>query len=306
MKLLSYQKSDEIKLGFLLESWVIDLELMYNFLVDNNEHEMERRFPVDMISLIQHGLEKTKLVEKRIKKNLYHFLIKLPKAFSKLEDVRLHAPISRPKKNIICLGLNYEDHAKETNTPPPQKPIFFSKSPTSIIGPRDDIILPNSSNEIDYEVELAFIIGKKGKNISKHKALDYVAGYTVFNDVTARDLQRDHRQWFKGKSLDTFAPMGPYLVTKDEIQNPHNLRLSLKVNGEIMQISNTSKMYFKIPTLLESLSQDMTVEPGDIVATGTPAGVGFMRNPPVFLHNGDVVEAYIEKIGIIKNRVATL
>ena len=166
-------------------------------------------------------------------------------------------------------------------------------------------ILPNSSKEIDYEVELAFIIGKKGKNISQHQALDHIAGYTVFNDITARDLQRDHRQWFKGKSLDTFAPMGPYLVTKDEIHNPHNLKLSLKVNGKIMQESNTSKMYFRIPTLLESLSQDMTVEPGDIVATGTPAGVGFMRKPPIFLQNGDVVEANIDQIGTIKNSVIT-
>jgi len=305
LKLLSYQKPNEIKLGLYLESWIVDLSLVYNFLSKKNEHKFEKGFPSDMISLIQHGLEKTRLVEKVLKQDFQKLLKKLPQAFSKLEDIKLLAPIPKMRKNIICLGLNYADHAKETNTPPPQKPIFFTKSPTSIIGPQDEIILPNSSKEIDYEVELAFIIGKKGKNISQYKAQEYIVGYTVFNDITARDLQRIHRQWFKGKSLDSFAPMGPFLVTKDEVPNPHDLKLSLKVNGEIMQRSNTSKMYFRIPTLLECLSQDMTVEPGDIVATGTPAGVGFMRKPPIFLKHGDIVEAYVEKIGIIKNRVKT-
>lgn len=306
MKLISYQKFNKIKLGLLLQSLVIDLGLVYKFLSKKNRVKFRTGFPSDMISLIKQGLEKTRLVEKIIKDDLQYFLIKLPQAFSRLEEVKLLAPIPRTKKNIICLGLNYLDHAKETNTHPPQKPIFFTKSPTSVIGPNADIILPKSSKEIDYEVELAFIIGKKGKNISKNKALDHVVGYTVFNDITARDLQRNHLQWFKGKSLDTFAPMGPYLVTKDEISNPHDLKLSLKLNGKIMQISNTSKMYFRIPTLLESLSQDMTVEPGDIVATGTPAGVGFMRKPAVFLKHGDIVEAYVEKIGVIKNRVRQL
>jgi acylpyruvate hydrolase len=305
LKLLSYQKPNEIKLGLYLESWVVDLSLVYNFLSKKNEQKFKRGFPSDMISLIQDGLKKTRLVEKVLKQDLQKFLRKLPQAFSKLEDIKLLAPIPKMRKNIICLGLNYADHAKETNTPLPQKPIFFTKSPTSIIGPQDEIILPNSSKEIDYEVELAFIIGKKGKNISQYEAQEYIAGYTVFNDITARDLQRTHRQWFKGKSLDSFAPMGPFLVTKDEVLNPHDLKLSLKVNGEIMQRSNTSKMYFRIPTLLECLSQDMTVEPGDIVATGTPAGVGFMRKPPIFLKHGDIVEAYVEKIGIIKNRVKT-
>jgi 2-keto-4-pentenoate hydratase/2-oxohepta-3-ene-1,7-dioic acid hydratase in catechol pathway len=305
LKLLSYQKPNEIKLGLYLKSWVVDLSLVYNFLSKKNKQKYEKGFPSDMISLIQHGLQKTRLVEKVLKQDLQKLLRKLPQAFSKLEDVKLLAPIPKMRKNIICLGLNYADHAKETNTPPPQKPIFFTKSPTSIIGPQDEIILPNSSKEIDYEVELAFIIGKKGKNISQYEAQEYIAGYTVFNDITARDLQRTHRQWFKGKSLDSFAPMGPFLVTKDEVLNPHDLKLSLKVNGEIMQRSNTSKMYFRIPTLLECLSQDMTVEPGDIVATGTPAGVGFMRKPPIFLKHGDIVEAYVEKIGIIKNRVKT-
>lgn len=305
MKLLSYQKHNEIRLGLFLEKWIVDIGIVYNSLSDKNNPKHEKRFPSDMILLIQHGLEKTRCIETVIKQDFQHFLTCLPQAFLKLEDVHLLAPIPRMRKNIICLGLNYANHAKETHTPPPQKPIFFTKSPTSIIGPHDEIILPNSSKEIDYEVELAFIIGKKGKNISKDTALEHIAGYTVFNDITARDLQRNHRQWFKGKSLDTFAPMGPFFVTKDEIPNPHDLKISLKLNGEIMQTSNTSKMYFNIPTLLEILSQDMTVEPGDIIATGTPAGVGFMRKPPIFLKQGDIVEASIEKIGVITNRVKT-
>lgn len=258
-----------------------------------------------MISLLEEGLERARIVEEAVEDDLELIRTRIPEAFSTLDETKLLAPIPRTRKNIVCLGLNYADHAEEANTPLPKNPVFFTKSPTSIIGPDDAITLPKCSREVDYEVELAFIFGRKGKNISEEEAFDYIAGYTVFNDVTARDLQRSHLQWFKGKSLDTFAPMGPYLVTKDEVPDPHNLGLTMKVNGKIMQKSNTKNLLFKIPTLVETLSRDMTMEPGDVVATGTPAGVGFTKEPPVFLKSGDVVEACVEKIGVLRNHVVS-
>lgn len=305
MKLLTFKENNQIKLGLLKENYVVNLALVYDYISKQRGHKLENGFPLNMISLIKEGLDKVRIVEKAVEDDLEFIRMRIPRAFSNFKEMKLLAPIPRTRKNIICLGLNYADHAEETNTPMPKKPIFFTKSPTSIIGPNDTIKIPKSSREIDYEVELAFIFGKKGKNISKKEAFNYIAGYTVFNDVTARDLQRKHLQWFKGKSLDTFAPMGPYLVTKDEVPNPHNLKLMMKVNGKIMQKSNTKNMFFKIPTLVETLSKDMTMEPGDIVATGTPAGVGFAKKPPIFLRSGDIVEASIEKIGIITNKVVS-
>ena len=212
-------------------------------------------------------------------------------------------PIPFPRKNIVCLGLNYADHVAETNLAVPKYPIFFTKPPTSVVGPSQPITYPRTSRKIDYEIELAFIVGRKGKGIPEERAYEYIFGYTVINDISARDLQKRHEQYFKGKSLDTFAPMGPCIITKDEVPDPHNLDMELKVNGQVMQKSNTGNMLFRIPQLLSMLSADMTVEPGDIVATGTPAGVGFARKPPVYLNPGDVVEAWIEKIGILRNPV---
>ena len=236
---------------------------------------MGESLPSDMISLLDEGLEKARIVEKAVEENSEHLQTRIPEAFLSLEKVRLLAPIPLIRKNIVCLGLNYSDHAAEASLPLPEKPIFFTKPATSIIDPDDEVILPRCSREVDFEVELAFVFGKRGKNISEEEAFDYVAGYTILNDVTARDLQRSHLQWFKGKSLDTFAPIGPYIVTKDEVSDPHNLELTMKVNGITMQKSNTKNMYFKIPTLVEDFSMDMTVEPGEVIATGTPAGVGF-------------------------------
>lgn len=180
---------------------------------------------------------------------------------------------------------------------------FFTKPSTSIIGPDAPILFPKSTNKVDYEAELAFIFGKRGKDVAEEEAYDYVAGYTVFNDVTARDLQRRHEQWFKGKGLDTFAPMGPHLVTRDEVHDPHNLEISLELNGTLMQKANTGNMVFKIPTLIKFITMDMTVEPGDVVATGTPSGVGYTRKPPVYLKPGDVMKVYVEKVGVLRNSV---
>lgn len=221
-------------------------------------------------------------------------------------DVRIGCPVSRPSK-IICLGKNYAAHAQEIGMDAPPKPLIFSKSINALTGPFDPILMPTSSSKVDWEVELAVVIGKKGKRIAREAAFDYIAGYTILNDVSGRDLQfEDAGQWFRGKSLDTFAPVGPVLVTPDEIGPPeavHNLGLQTLVNGEVMQDGNTRDFIFDIPHILEDISEDMTLLPGDIIATGTPAGVGFFRDPPVTLKVGDVVACRVEKIGEIVNRV---
>jgi 2-keto-4-pentenoate hydratase/2-oxohepta-3-ene-1,7-dioic acid hydratase in catechol pathway len=227
-----------------------------------------------------------------------------------LDEVQLAAPIPQPRKNVLCLAVNYSEHARETahvrglSGDAPQIPIFFTKATTTINSPYGEIVIdPAVSSEIDWEVELAVIIGKQGKNIRAEDALSYVFGYTVLNDITARDLQMRHKQFFKGKSLDGSCPMGPWIVTADEIADPQNLALRLRVNGETKQDSNTSMMIFSISQCIAVLSAGMTLEPGDIIATGTPSGVGFSRTPPEFLKPGDVVEAEVEHIGIIKNTV---
>ena len=220
-------------------------------------------------------------------------------------DVRIGCPIHKPSK-IICLGKNYRAHAQESGTDVPERPLLFSKSANALSGPFDPILMPASSGKIDWEVELAVVIGRKGKRISREAAFDYIAGYTVFNDVSGRDLQFADGQWFRGKSLDTFAPMGPALVTPGEIGPPeavHSLGLQTLVNGEVMQDGNTRDCIFSIPEIIAYISEDITLIPGDIIATGTPAGVGFFRDPPITLKVGDVVECRIEKIGSIINRV---
>jgi 2-keto-4-pentenoate hydratase/2-oxohepta-3-ene-1,7-dioic acid hydratase in catechol pathway len=217
-----------------------------------------------------------------------------------LGDVRLLPPIPDPQK-IICVGQNYRDHCAEQNVPVPNRPIIFTKFATSLTGPRDNIVLPRISSQIDFEIELAFVIGKPGKHISRERALEHVAGYMVFNDVTARDIQRSDKQWVRGKSCDTFAPCGPALVTRDEIPDPHNLKLELSVNNVVMQSSNTNQMIFSIADLVAFLSQTITLTPGDIISTGTPPGVGFFRIPPVFLKPGDKVVATIERLGSLEN-----
>jgi len=226
-----------------------------------------------------------------------------------LKDIQITAPIPKPRKNIIGIGLNYTEHVAEsartldTTGKLPQKPIIFSKPPTTVTGPGTDILLnPRLTQQLDWEVELAVVIGKKGKYVKKDEALDHVFGYTIVNDISARDCRREG-QWIVSKGQDTFAPMGPYLITKDEIENPHNLNLSLKLNGIEKQNSNTSFMLFNINDLVEDLSTVFTLEPGDIIATGTPAGVGAGRNPQEWMKDGDVVECYVEHIGTLVNTV---
>ncbi|MGQ0571645.1 MAG: fumarylacetoacetate hydrolase family protein [Armatimonadota bacterium] len=220
-----------------------------------------------------------------------------------LSEARLLAPIPRPRKNIFCMGRNYAEHAKESGGSVPSVPVFFTKPPTCVVGPEAPVVHHAVTQALDYEVELAVIVGKRGRDIPVERALEHVFGYTIMNDVTARDLQRRHEQWFKGKSLDTFAPMGPAVVHRSAIPDPQNLRLRMRVNGEVRQDASTRSMVFTVAQLLSVLSAGMTVEPGDILATGTPEGVAMGRTPPPWLQAGDVVEAEIDGIGTLRNRI---
>ena len=218
-----------------------------------------------------------------------------------LKRVRLLAPIPAPARNVFCLGRNYADHAAERGAAAPDHPVYFTKPGTAVVGPGDDVVHHAITKELDYEVELAVVIGTGGRDIPRAEALRHVFGYTIINDVTARDLQKRHNQWFKGKSLDTFCPMGPMLVTADEIPDPQALAISLRVNGQTRQSSHTAKMIFPVAQCIEVLSQGMTLLPGDIIATGTPDGVGAATG--TFLRAGDRIEAEVEGIGILASKV---
>ncbi len=227
-----------------------------------------------------------------------------------LSDVRWHAPIPRPLKNVFCLGLNYLAHARESaqargrEVKVPEVPVIFTKATTTVNGPFDDVSVdPAVTAQVDWEVELGVVIGAAGRDIPADAALDHVFGYTVINDVSARDLQSRHLQWFKGKSLDGFCPMGPVIVTADEFGDPQQKRLSSRVNGDTKQDANTAEMIFPVRSIIEWLSKGLTLEPGDIIATGTPEGVGMGRTPPEFLLDGHVVEVEIEGIGTLRNRI---
>ena len=299
MKLLTYKTQDtEPRLGFIYNNQVIDMEdfgEISNFPLPN-----------DMLDLIDMGFEIISEISELISETPENFFEEIAYEMS---EVTLLAPIEKPRKNIIGIGLNYTEHVAEsargldTTGKLPTKPIIFSKPPTTVTGTNTKIIKNTRlTSQLDWECELAVVIAKKGKYVTKKNAMDYVFGYTVINDISARDCRREG-QWIVSKGQDTFAPMGPFLVTKDEIENPHNLNLSLKVNGLEKQNSNTKFMLFNINDLIEDLSIVFTLEPGDIIATGTPAGVGAGRDPQEWLHNGDVVEATVEGIGTIVNTI---
>jgi 2-keto-4-pentenoate hydratase/2-oxohepta-3-ene-1,7-dioic acid hydratase in catechol pathway len=220
------------------------------------------------------------------------------------DSVKWHAPVHDPRK-IVCIGLNYRDHAAESGSPIPREPILFSKYPTALIGHGQPIVLPGVSQEVDFEAELVLVIGKRGRNIAASSGHEFVAGYTVGHDVSARDwqLKKDGKQWMAGKTFDTFAPVGPMLVTADEVADPHNLAIRLRLNGTTMQDSSTKQLIFGVGELVAYLSKIFTLEPGDLVFTGTPPGVGFARKPPVFLKGGDTVEIEIEGLGVLRNPV---
>jgi 2-keto-4-pentenoate hydratase/2-oxohepta-3-ene-1,7-dioic acid hydratase in catechol pathway len=299
MKLLTYKTSDsEPRLGFIHNNQVIDMEdfgAISNFPLPN-----------DMLELIDLGFEIIAEITELITETSKEYFDEVA---YEMNEITLLAPIEKPRKNIIGIGLNYTEHVAEsartldTTGKLPQKPIIFSKPPTTVTGTNTEIIKNTKLTEqLDWEVELAVVIGKKGKYVAKSDAMDYVFGYTVINDISARDCRREG-QWIVSKGQDTFAPMGPYLVTKDEIENPHNLNLSLKVNGIEKQNSNTKFLLFNINDLIEDLSIVFTLEPGDIIATGTPSGVGAGRSPQEWLFDGDIVEATVEGIGTIVNTV---
>ena len=219
-----------------------------------------------------------------------------------LSSVRLVAPIPRPGK-IMCIGLNYRDHAKESNQPIPEFPTLFAKYSSCVIGPGEPIVIPALTDKIDYEVELAVIIGRQARHVSEADALNYVAGYVPFNDVSARDYQMRTSQWTIGKTFDTFGPMGPAITTADEVPDPQSLAISLSIGGEVLQHSNTRELVFTVQQLISVLSGVMTLEPGDVISTGTPSGVGAARNPKRWIKAGDVVRIEIEKLGVLSNPV---
>ena len=217
-------------------------------------------------------------------------------------DVRIGSPIARPSK-IICIGLNYADHAKETGAALPPEPVIFMKATTSLCGPFDDVIIPKNSKKTDWEVELAIVIGKRASYVAEDEAMDYVVGYCLHNDISEREFQLERNgTWDKGKGCDTFAPLGPWLVSKDEVPDAHNLRLWLSLNGNIVQDGSTTNFIFNIPFVVSYVSQFMTLLPGDVISTGTPAGVGLGMKPPLFLKEGDVMELGIDGLGTSKQK----
>lgn len=266
------------------------------------------RWPAGVLDLIQAGPETWGRMAARAEEELSQ---RPPEqAGDAVEAVRVHAPIPRPPKNIVCLGLNYVSHMEETarargrEIKLPEVPVFFTKAPTAVNGPFDPIPWDQAATgQVDYEAELGVVIGVGGKNIPRDQALEHVFGYTVINDVSARDVQQRHLQWFKGKSLDGFCPMGPWVVTADEFGDPQQKRISLRVNGVTKQSATTAAMIFPVAVIIEFLSQGMTLEPGDILSSGTPEGVGLGRTPPEYLQDGDLVETEVEGIGVLRNRV---
>jgi 2-keto-4-pentenoate hydratase/2-oxohepta-3-ene-1,7-dioic acid hydratase in catechol pathway len=261
---------------------------------------LKQPIPSCLDELIQRGSEGTQTLEHLIQSSTEN---ERRKATLKLGDVKILAPIAWPPK-IICLGSNYRDHAAELNSPLPDEPVIFLKPHTTVIGPEESIVKPAFVKELDYEVELAVVIGKKGKNIAVSGAKNHIFGYTCFNDVSARDIQFKDKQWTRGKSLDTFAPIGPCITTADQIDDPTNLKVQTRVNEEIRQNSSTRNMIFNVYQIVHQLSRIMTLEPCDIIATGTPAGVAFAMKPkPKFLSLGDIVEIEIENIGTLRNKV---
>lgn len=239
--------------------------------------------------------------------NAIDFILANPESFDKQviynrEEVKVEAPVGRPGK-IICVGHNFRKHIQEMGRELPSHPVIFAKFANTILGPDDAIPFYPISEQLDYEAEFTFVIGKQARNVSEEDALDYVAGYTITNDVTYRDIQRRTLQWLQGKTVDGSAPMGPYLVTADEIGDPSGLSMVLKVNGEVRQSTNTDDFVFNVPKLVSFLSGLMTLEPGDVVLTGTPGGVGVAMNPPQFLKDGDVVTIEVDKIGSLENKV---
>jgi len=302
MKLATFRDEAGTRIGVLRDGRLVDIRRAAHFAGEEPAAEL-----TDMLALIHAGPQALRRVDA---------LAGTAPADTEvpLEQVELLAPIARPQKNVFCLGRNYAEHAAESlraigqEVKLPSYPNVFTKAPTSITGPFSDIPYdPAVSDQMDWEVELAVVVGASGRHISKEQAYSHVFGYTILNDVSARDLQNlGGIQWFQGKSVDAASPMGPWIVTADEIPDPHKLRISLRVNGETKQDDSTGNMLFDIPTIIATLTRVLTLESGDIIATGTPAGVGFARNPAEFLRPGDVMESEVEAIGTMRNSVVAV
>jgi acylpyruvate hydrolase len=315
MQLVTFDHRGAQRVGLLAQERVIDVNRAYAALLvqrgDPRAVPMaDALVPADMIGILEAGeraLAAIREAEGYVREGLAsgeqaEGLRRDGVVFTRSE-VAFKAPIPRPGK-LILLGLNYRDHAEETGQKIPEVPTLFAKYSNSVIGPGAAILIPRATEQIDYEAEFAFVIGRRGHHILRARALDYVAGYTIINDVSARDYQFVTSQWTVGKTFDTHCPMGPALVLKDEIPDPHTLDLSLSIAGEVLQRSNTRQLIFKIPDTVEYLSHVMTLDPGDVISTGTPAGVGFTRKPPRWLRPGETVRVEIAGLGVLENPVA--
>jgi acylpyruvate hydrolase len=306
MKLVTYSWKGHAALGALANGRVVDLQRAQRAALMHSEDSDELAGlgePTDLLRLLQGGAKSMAAVRNALTyledKRALDATIDLCHSVS---DVAFLAPLQRPGK-IICVGLNYRSHLAEIGEPVPQYPILFNKPATSIIGHGQSIVLPRVSRQVDYEGELAVVIGRRGKYIPENDALSYVAGYTCANDVSAHDIEFRTSQWTSGKMLDTFCPLGPALLTRDEIPDPSSLRMKTLVNGQTVQEAWTSDMVFSVPFLISYISSLATLEPGDVILTGTPAGIGCNRNPQVFLQAGDEISVQIEGIGTLTNHV---
>ncbi len=314
MRLVTFRHDGVDSVGALIGDQVVHLTRAYasylrSLKIPSPDLLAEAQLPNDMLQFLRAGeralvaaQRAIELVETQFSEGYNPRGAKGEQLLSPLAEVTLLAPLPRPGK-LLCIGLNYRDHAAEVEMALPERPVLFSKFPSCVVGPGAAIELPSISKEVDYEAELAVVIGREAKGVAEEDAMEYVAGYTLMNDVSARDAQMGDGQWVRGKSFDTFAPMGPALVTKDEISAPHRLRISLRLNGEIMQHSTTGNLVFNIPQLISFLSQAITLEPGDVIATGTPPGVGMSRKPQIYLKDGDQVEVEVEGVGVLENPV---
>ena len=309
MKLITFTTAGFSRIGALVEGEkVVDLNYGYQAQLQSEgqyryEAIAEAYVPAKMEGFLQGGKESMEIA-----KTVIDYALANPDSFKhKLiydkSEVKVNAPVTNPGK-IFCVGHNYREHILEMGRELPSNPVLFAKFANAVIGPEDDIPFHPISEQLDYEAEFTVIIGKQARNVSEEDALDYVAGYTIANDVTYRDIQRRTLQWLQGKTVDGSAPMGPWMVTSDELTNPSGLGVVLTVNGEVRQKTNTENLVFSVPHLVSFLSNLVTLEPGDIILTGTPGGVGVAMDPPTFLRDGDVVKIEIDQVGVLENKVA--
>lgn len=307
MKLVSYKlkgKPSSYRVGFMLDEKVMDLQEAYRqLLLSGHDKDLsnaiENVLPSDPTHFFAAG---NRIIDKAKKAHTYAKNNSTEGFVLDQEEVLLSTPIPAPAK-IICVGKNYAEHAVEMQSDVPEFPVLFAKFSNALIGPEDSIEKRDVTEKLDYEAELTVVIGKEASQVKKEDALDYIAGYTIGNDISARDLQKRTPQWLQGKTLDKSTPVGPWVVTADEVGDPSNLSIRSTVNGEERQSSNTNKLIFDIPFLIEFISNLVTLKPGDIILTGTPNGVGVAMEPPQFLKDGDVVQIEVEKIGQLKNKV---